>query len=519
VTVRSTMTPGPAPLDVTEITIERIRTGFSARAFTAEMLVQACLEKITTYNPHYNAVIFLNPNALTEARAIDQRRLSGEVLGPLAGVPVVVKDPMDMRGFPTTTGWSLLYSKTGGVDLMPERDAPVVARLRAAGAIILGKTNPPILSFHTTNANNSWAGPTLNTVLTERAPGASSAGSATAVGASMAVLGLGTETAGSIQNPASAQGLVGIKPTFGLVPTVGVAPLAGGRDVVGPIARCVRDAALALDVLAGYSPEDTKSIAGVGRRPRAGYTAKLNKDALAGKRIGLYGVGWRDQLLSTETNGLYERAQSEMRAQKATLVADPFAASDFAKLGKVTLGTFIDARGWESIPYDIDAYLSHLGAGAALKNFADFARATESDNIFGPKGRMQFAHNLSGFAACLANPSRAPDQTEFFALREAYLYTFEEVFERHKLDALIFPQMREEVPALHDERVIQETTVSEINIAGLPGVVVPAGYYKSGAPFCLIIVGRVWSEADLLAYAFAYEQATKHRRAPTLHTA
>jgi amidase len=244
----------------------------------------------------------------------------------------------------------------------------------------------------------------------------------------------------------------------------------------------------------------------------------LSKDALAGKRIGLYGIGWRDQLLSAETNELYERAQSEIKAQRATLVADPFAGSDFAKLGKVTPGTFTDARGWESIPHDIDAYLRHLGASAALKDFADFARATAADDIFGPKGRMQFAHNLSGFAACLANPTRAPDQTEFFSLREAYLHTFDEVFERHQLDALIFPQMREEVPALHDERVIQETTVSEINIAGLPGVVVPAGYYKSGAPFCLIIVGRTWSEADLLAYAFAYEQATKHRRAPALHT-
>jgi Asp-tRNA(Asn)/Glu-tRNA(Gln) amidotransferase A subunit family amidase len=333
----------------------------------------------------------------------------------------------------------------------------------------------------------------------------------------MAVLGLGTETAGSIQNPASAQGLVGIKPTFGLVPTAGVVPLSGsGRDVVGPIGRCVRDAALCLDALAGYSCEDPKTILSVGRRPRAGYSGKLRADALAGRRIGLYGAGWREQPLSAETHELYERAQSEIKALKATLVADPFATSGFAKLAKITPGTFVDGRGWESIPYDIHSYVSHLGAGAALRSFADFARATAADDIFGPKGRMRFAHNLPGFEACLADPTRAPDLADFFALREAYLGAFDQVFQREGLDALIFPQMREEIPALRDERVIQETTVSEIDIAGLPAVVVPAGYYKSGAPFCLIVVGRLWSEEDLLAYAFAYEQGTKHRRAPAL---
>lgn len=515
-TVLSTKTPGAALANIAEITVEQIQAGFATGAFTAEMLAEACLDRITTYNRRYNAIILLNPDVLADARAIDRRRSSGEALGPLAGVPVVIKDPMDTRGFPTTAGWSLLYSKKGGVDLMPETDAPVVARMRAAGTVMLGKTNAPVLSYHTTNVNNSWAGPTLNAVSPDRAPGASSAGTATAVAAGMAVLGLAEETAGSIQNPASAQGLVGIKPTFGLVPNVGVVPLSGSRDVVGPIARCVRDAALCLDVLAGYSSEDPKTIAGVGRRPKGGYSARLRTGALAGKRIGLYGAGWREQSLSAETAELYQRAQSEIEAQQAVLVPDPFASSGFAKLVKITPGSFMDARGMESLPHDIDAYLTRLGPSAALRTFADFARATAADNVFGPNGRLHFAHNLPGFAACLAEPTRPPDLAGFFAVREAYLGAFNEVLERQQLDALIFPQMREEIPALHDERVIQETTVSEINIAGLPGVVVPAGYYKSGAPFCLIIVGRMWSEADLLAYAFAYEQGTKHRRAPAL---
>lgn len=178
-------------IDIIELTVEQVQAGFASGTFTAESLTQACLDRIATYNPHYNAIIFLNPDALADARAIDKQRAAGEVLGPLAGVPVVVKDPMDMVDFPSAAGWPQRYSQKGGVDLMPATDAPIVARLRAAGCVILGKTNVPILSHHHINANNSWAGPTLNAVLPERAPGGSSAGTATAVASSMAALGLG----------------------------------------------------------------------------------------------------------------------------------------------------------------------------------------------------------------------------------------------------------------------------------------------------------------------------------------
>ncbi len=503
-------------LDLAELTVEQVQAGFASRAFTAETLTEGSLDRIAACNPRYNAIIFLNPEALADARAIDKRRAAGEALGPLAGVPVVIKDTMDMLGFPTTGGWSLLYGKKGGVDLMPAADSPVVARMRAAGAVLLGKTNVPVLSHSGTHANDSWAGPTLNAVMPDRAPGASSAGTATAVAAGMAVLGLAEETGGSIQNPASAQGLVGIKPSLGLVPNAGVMPLSGNRDVVGPIARCVRDAALCLDVLAGYSAEDPKTIAGVGQRPRGGYTAKLKQAALAGKRIGLHGPGWRDQPLSEETTRLYARTQSELEAQGAILIADPFAGSGFAKLAAITPGTTFDARGMESLPYDLTGYLARLGPDAALKTFAEFAKATAAQDVLGQDGLLAYLHGLPQFAACLADPSRPPDLSEFMAAKEAYLNCFDEVFERHGLDAVLFPQMHEELPPLHGEQTIRETTVSEINVAGLPGVTVPAGYYASGAPFSLIIVGRLWSEGDLLAYAYAYEQSTRHRRPPRL---
>jgi Asp-tRNA(Asn)/Glu-tRNA(Gln) amidotransferase A subunit family amidase len=510
--------PSPATaIDLVELTVEQAQAAFASGAITSEALTQACLDRIAQYNPTYNAIVFLTPDALETARAIDRRRAGGEALGPLAGIPVVVKDPMDMVGFPTTAGWSLLYGKTGGVDLMPATDSPVVARMRAADTVILGKTNVPVLSHTGSHANDSWAGPTLNAAAPTCQPGGSSAGTATAVAASLAVLGLAEETGGSIQNPASAQGLVGIKPTFALVPNAGVMPLSANRDVVGPIARCVRDGALTLDVLAGYTAEDPKTIAGVGHRPKGGYTAKLDTQALQGKRIGLYGQGWRNQPLSDEATSLYERAQTELAALGAELVADPFAGSGFAELRQSTVpGGEFDARGLESVPYDLQKYLERLGPDAALKTFAEFAAATAAEDAFGPTGVLGFMPNLPQFGPCLADPSRPPDLSDFIAAREAYLAIFEDVFAAARLDALCFPQMRMELGPLHGGGRIHETTVSEINIAGLPGVTMPAGYYASGAPFCLIFVGRMWSESELLAYAFAYEQATHHRRAPAL---
>ena len=506
----------PMP-DLGSLTVQTVQDGFRSGAFTAERLAEACFRQIDAFNGRYNAIIFRNDAALADARAIDARRLAGEPLGPLAGVPVVIKDPMDMVGFPTTAGWSLLYSKTGGVDLMPATDSPVVARMRAAGAILLGKTNVPVLSSSGTHADDSWAGPTLNVVMPSRVPGGSSAGTAAAVAAGMAVLGLAEETGGSIQNPASAQDLVGIKPTLGLVPNAGVVPLSGNRDVVGPIARCVRDAALCLDVLAGYTAEDPKTLAGVGKRPPGGYTAKLRTDALKGVRLGLYGAGWRDQPLSAETQALYARAAAELTAQGVVLVDDPFRGSGFAALRKPTVPSEnFDARGMESVPYDLHKYLERLGPNAALKSFSAFAEATASAPAFGPDGVLRYLHNLPQFVACLQAPTVPPDLSEFIALKERYLQLVDEVFSRERLDGLVFPQMRDELPAIQAGQAIQETTVSEINIAGLPAITLPAGYYRSGAPFGLLFVGRLWSEVDLLAYAHAYEAATQHRRAPAL---
>ncbi|MGE4481892.1 amidase [Acidocella sp.] len=506
-----------ADTDLVEMTLEDAAAAF-ARGVTSEALTKAFLARIATYNPRYNAIITMNPAALDEAREIDRRRAAGEALGPLAGVPVVIKDTMDMAGLPTTAGWHFLSARAGGVDLIPETDAPVTARMKAAGCVILGKTNVPILSATGTHASNSWAGPTLNAAAPDRMPGGSTAGTATAVGASLAVLGLAEETGGSIQNPASAQGLVGIKPSFALVPNSGVVPLAGStRDVVGPIARCVRDAALTLDVIAGYCSQDPKTVAGIGKRPPGGYASLLSPTALKGKRLGLYGSGWRDRPLSAECASLYQRAQEELAARGASLIEDPFAGSGFAAISKpISDKYYFDARGMECCAYDMELYLRRLGPNAAVKDYKTLAEMTKAEDPFAPGGVMEYMDYLPETKFSNENPTLPPPLTDFLGAKEAYLAVVEEVFARHRLDALVFPQMIRELPFLNSDDVISETTVCEINIAGMPGVVMPAGQYASGAPFTLIFVGKQWSEAELLALAYDYEQATRHRVAPVL---
>lgn len=499
----------PASLDdLGGLTVASIHAALDQGLFTAEDLTRACLARLAQVNGDLNAVIFVDPSALDQARAIDRRRAAGEPLGPLAGVPVVIKDSIDLVGFPTTAGWSLLYSGAGGIDLVPERDAPVAARMKAADAVILGKTNIPILSWTGTHANDSWAGPTLNALVPDRVPGGSSAGTATAVAAHICVLGLAEETGGSIQNPASAQGLVGIKPTIGLVPNTGVVPLSSNRDVVGPIARTVRDAAICLDAIAGFSNDDPKTLAAVGRIPAGGFAAGLTPDGLRGKRLGLYGPGWRPDALSEETQALYLQAQQTLRAAGATLIDDPFAGTDFATHRQITPGTpFFDGRGLESLPYDMTCYLRRLGPQAALADWRQFVQATASQDVLAPGAILGYLHELPDFAAALADPDRAPALPAFAALKATYLGLIDQVLARHDLDGLVYPQMLQELPSLHSGQAIRETTVGELNIAGIPGITLPAGRYASGAPFQLIFLAGLWSEPQLLQLAYGWEQA------------
>ena len=507
-------------INVVELTAEQAQKDLQNKHYTSVELTQAFLKQIDTYNPHYNAIITFNKNALQDAAAIDQRRAQGEKLGPLAGIPVVIKDTIDMKGLPTTAGWAPLSDKSKGNNLIPEKDAPVISRLKQAGAIILGKTNVPILSISATNANNSWAGATYNAVSYKHAPGGSSAGTATAIAGNFAILGLAEETGGSIQNPAAAQALVSIKPTFALVPNTGVFPLATStRDVIGPHTKTVYDAALTLDILAGYTADDPKTKVSTQYIPNQGYTHLLNKTALKGKRIGLYGAGWKkDTSLSQETQTLYDREIKQLKDLGAIIVSDPFLNSKFSSIAKLTptpgIGGY-DFRGSDSIAYDLQKYLENLGQQAKAKNLEQFKLLVKQDP-FENQDLLAYIKTQPDFADSLKNPSKLPELKDFFKAKQDYIKIFNKVMDENNLDVLVFPQMLTETPYLLSNDVIKESTVSEINIGGFPAVTVPAGYYKSGSAFSLIFISRLWDEANLLSYAYAYEQKTQHRKAPIL---
>ena len=496
-------------IDVVELTAEQIQMDYAQGKYTAVLLTQAFLNRITCYEDHYNAFISMNPEALAVAAALDAEYRSKGPRGPLHGVPMVIKDNIDYGGLVTTAGFSGFSSATSGIDMIPGNDAVVVERLRQAGAIILGKTNLPDFASHGTRTKSSVAGVTLNPYNVDKVPGGSSGGTATAVNASFAVLGLGTETGGSIQNPASAQALVGIKPTFGLVPLEGIVPMSATYvDVVGPLAKTVRDAAIVLDVLAGPTLEDPRTLLAEGHIPEVGYAAELSKTSLQGKRFGLVGEGWRTSFLplAPETEALYMEAITMLEAQGAEVVEDPFLGSGFLEL-------YRKRRAVRSERVDeMLIYLQGLGEDASFSTIEEWEALTGEEFRRGRRSR---------------NPERSrpsEDSVSFPDWRMEIQTLFRSVLKENQLDGLFFPQAGSPIPELIEDperpdfnpNNHPEIPSNIVNDIGLPTVTLPFAYYDDGTPFVLAFIGDLWTEAKLLAYAYDLERATLARVPPIL---
>jgi Asp-tRNA(Asn)/Glu-tRNA(Gln) amidotransferase A subunit family amidase len=544
---------GPA-IDVIELTAQQIQADYAARKYTAVQLTRAYLDRITRYEDHYNAFITMNPNALSIAAELDaEYARTGRLRGPLHGVPVVIKDNLDYGGLLTTAGWEGFSKATGGVDMIPDDDAAAVSRLREAGAIILGKTNMPDFAGNGTHSKSTVAGVTLNPYALDRVPGGSSGGTATAVNASFAVLGLGTETGGSIQNPAAAQALVGIKPTFGLVPLEGVVPIdATYRDVVGPLARTVRDAAVTLDIIAGPTNEDLATYAGLGRIPEGGYASRLDDTSLQGKRFGLLGPGWRtsNMPMAPETEAAYRRAIEVLKAQGAEVVEDPFLNSGWIE-------QYGSSRGGANVgAHDMLVYMMGLGEGAAFHSPEEWealtgrtfrgggggggggGRGGGDPDAAGGGGRGAGAGGAAaaggggrggggGGAPAPRRPVTVTATEEgdaFGAWRMATRALYRKVLADHDLDGLFFPQASSPIRKLVEDPARPDYTPNNhpeipsniVNDIGVPVVTVPFSYYADGTPFVVTFIGDLWTEADLISYAYDFEQATHARVAPRL---
>ena len=335
--------------DLIDATTADIHAALRAGTLTAAELVDRYRARIAAYDDALNAVLTLNEDALARARELDEQFAADGLVGPLHGVPVLLKDNQDTRGMPTTAGATAL------ADATPGRDAFVVARLREAGAVVLGKTNLQELSFGV-DTLSSLGGATRNAYDRDYRPSGSSGGTAAAVAANLAVLGTGSDTCSSVRSPPAFNALVGVRPTRGLVSRTGIVPLCGTQDTAGPIARTVADAARALQVMAGYDPDDPVTARGVGEVPDDGYVAGLDDDGLDGARIGVarqfFGSRTGDDEAAATVTAVTERALDELAAAGATLV-DPVEVVDLDSLESARLLGFEFAR-------DVNRYLAEL---------------------------------------------------------------------------------------------------------------------------------------------------------------
>jgi amidase len=500
--------PQAAPFDLQEATIAGLQQRMERGDDTARSLTQKYLARIDAVDrqgPMLHSIIELNPDALSIADTLDAERRNGRVRGPLHGIPILIKDNIATGDRMLTTAGSLALATAPA-----PRDAFIVQRLRAAGAIILGKTNlSEWANFRSTHSTSGWSargGQTRNPYALDRNPSGSSSGSAVAVAANLAVAAIGTETDGSIVSPSSNAALVGIKPTLGRVSRTGIVPIAHSQDTAGPIARTIADAMILLDAISGRDSDDPAGDARADE-PLAPRVA-LNGAGLAGARVGVV----RNRLFgsSTAADELAETAIAEMKRQGAVIV-DP--------ANIPTLGKFDDSE-FEVLLYefkaDLPKYLQGLGPEAPARSLADLIAFNRQH----PREELRYFGQEIMEQADAKKTLASPEYVAALAKnhRLARVEGIDAVMRRYRLDALVAPTG---APAWLTDLVNGDggtatapgpSTVAAV--AGYPHITVPMGFYR-GLPIGLSFFGSAWSEPTLIRIAYAFEQATHHRQPPT----
>jgi amidase len=479
---------------------------YSARGLAAAYLERiAALDRPGRHGPGLRAVIEVNPDALAQAAALDAERKARGPRGPLHGIPVLVKDNIATRDRMETTAGSLAL-----LGVKPPRDAFVVERLRAAGAVILGKANlSEWANFRSPHSSSGWSGrggQCRNPYALDRTPSGSSSGSAVAVAANLCAVAVGTETDGSIVSPATCCSIVGIKPTLGLVSRAGIIPIAHSQDTAGPMGRTVADAAALLGVLAGVDPADDATAAAAGR-VQPDYTSFLDSGGLRGARLGVCRSHFTGY--SPATDALFEEALAALTHLGAVLV-DP---ADIA-----TAGQFDDSE-LTVLLYefkaDLNRYLAEWAPGAAVRTLADLIafneRAKDTELPF--FGQELFVQAQAKGPLTEQEYLRALDKNRLLARTQG----IDAVLAEQRLDALVAPTggPASLIDLVNGDPGGGGSFSSPAAVAGYPHVTVPMGYVR-GLPVGLSFVGRPWSEGTLIKCAYAYEQATRVRRPPRL---
>jgi amidase len=493
------------PFELEEATVQQLQDWMRAGRYTARSLAEAYLGRIEAVDragPTLRSVIELNPDALAIADAMDAERRSGRVRGPLHGIPVLIKDNVDTGDRMMTTAGS--YALDGHP---APRDAFIAERLRAAGAVILGKTNlSEWANFRSTHSSSGWSGrggQVLNPYALDRSPCGSSSGSGAAIAANLAAVAVGTETDGSIVCPSSTNSVVGIKPTLGLVSRSGIVPISHSQDTAGPMTRTVADAAALLGVLAGVDPRDSATAASRGRA-QADYTRFLDPNGLKGARIGVA----RERLFGYDQHAdrVVNAAIEEMRRLGAVIV-DP---ANLPNTGAYDGDEFTVLL--YEFKADLNAYLAGRGATAQVHSLADVIAFNEREKarempFFGQE-IMHMAQEKGPLTEKAYRDARAK------SLRMAGREGIDAVMTAHRLDAIVSPTGNLPWPIdvlLGDHFTGGSSTAAAV--AGYPSISVPAGY-AFGLPVGISFMGRAWSEPTLIRLAYALEQALPPRRAP-----
>jgi amidase len=496
----NTMAPS---FQIVETTIDDIHAAYRSGKLTAQQLVQRYLDRINAYDkggPNINSIITLNPHALEEAGRLDAAYQRSGFVGPLHGIPVLVKDEIDAAGMPTTLG-TLVFK-----DYRPPRDSFVVEKLRQAGAIILGKTT--LSEYAAGDTYGSMFGVTRNPYDLERTVGGSSGGSAAALAANLTTVALGEETLASIRRPAAWNALVSLRPTPGLVSRSGMwdgypSPVAQ----MGPMARTVKDLATLLDAMVGYDPEDPVTALGIGKI-EGSYAGVLDRAGLKGARIGILrepiGVASEpDSEDFKEVDAVFEKNIAELKSAGAIIV-DPVVIPNLKPLlAKRTANPAAADQG-------LRFYLAR-NPDSPLKTRQDIAASPDIDKSFPPFKGEQWKKPLPAFDAA--------KYVEFLLAREELMFNLLKVMADNKLDAIVHKSVEHQPTLIKDgitPPYASNRGVPTLNtfLVYAASMTVPAGFTTDNLPVGITFLGRPYSEGTLLKFAYSYEQATHHRVPP-----
>ena len=496
---------GAAPLDLATASIADVQAAFAAHSLTSEALTKAYLQRSDAYDqqgPSINTVITRNPKAIEQARALDAERRAGKVRGPLHGIPILLKDNYDTFDLQTTGGSQLLLGS------IPPDDAFVVKKLRAAGAVILAKVNLHEFAYGggAPNGYSSLGGQTHNPHDPSRGPAGSSGGTGAGIAAAFAQFGLGSDTAGSIRNPSSANGITGIKPTRGLMSRDGIITLALSFDTGGPMARNIYDLAVSLGAMTGVDAADPATAASAGHF-ETDYTKFLKKGALQGARIGVM----RDFFgQSPQTDFVMEQTILKLQALGATVI-DPIKLPEFLLRGIGPMHTMmIDVE----FKAQIAQYLSTLRPGFPRTLEELVAKARDPKTAYTSPWKRDSMAGMDK-AVGIDDPIYLAAKNQGLALTTAVV---EGLFAKYKVDAMIYPSVPRPAGEIGEARSPSAAApgapgapanpAALANETGFPDVIVPAGMTPTGLPVTVSFFGPAWSEGKLLGYAYDLEQAT-----------